>query len=330
MPKVSKLSRLSSIKQNQRSAGFVLPDSAITTEQISDNSITTDKILDDSIIASKILDGTINSDKLGANVVTLTKLATTVANSLIPPGTILAYSGSTAPSGFLICDGSLPLRVDYPDLFNNIGVAWGIGDGSTTFHLPDMRGRFARGIDGAAGIDSDFSTRTALVASTHNITGNTTISTSTITGLSAAHFANTAIGMSVTGTGIPVNSIIIARTAPDTIQIGLKTTLAAQNATATNAGVTLALSRSATVHGIGSYQLSQFQLHGHPWRHANETDVINDAGGGAILTDLNGAQAIRSAYTGTPGNDEAQSIGGSGSGTQTHPINVYVNYIIKY
>jgi microcystin-dependent protein len=64
---------------------------------------------------------------------------------IMPPGAILAYGGASAPSGWLLCDGSAVSRTTYADLFAAIGTAYGTGDGSTTFNLPDLRQRFPLG-----------------------------------------------------------------------------------------------------------------------------------------------------------------------------------------
>ena len=48
------------------------------------------------------------------------------------------YAGATAPTGWLMCDGTAISRTDYPKLFSIIGTTYGAGDGSTTFNLPDM------------------------------------------------------------------------------------------------------------------------------------------------------------------------------------------------
>lgn len=61
-------------------------------------------------------------------------------------GTIYMYAGSSAPNGFLICDGSAVSRTTYNTLFDAIGVSFGSGDGSTTFNLPNMCGRVPIGI----------------------------------------------------------------------------------------------------------------------------------------------------------------------------------------
>ena len=58
-----------------------------------------------------------------------------------PIGTVEAYSGSTAPNGYLLCDGSTVSRTTYSDLFSVIGTTYGSGDGSTTFNLPNLKGR---------------------------------------------------------------------------------------------------------------------------------------------------------------------------------------------
>lgn len=60
---------------------------------------------------------------------------------LIPPGTIWAYAGATAPAGWLPCNGTDVARGLYPKLFAAIGTTYGAGDGSTTFGLPNLVGR---------------------------------------------------------------------------------------------------------------------------------------------------------------------------------------------
>lgn len=62
-------------------------------------------------------------------------------------GEIKMYAGETVPNGWLECDGSPISRTDYPALFNAIGTLWGIGDGSTTFNLPNFNGRVPVGFN---------------------------------------------------------------------------------------------------------------------------------------------------------------------------------------
>jgi len=67
----------------------------------------------------------------------------------VPVGTILPFAGPTPPTGYLLCDGAEVLRSDYPTLYSVIGNVYVNGplQGTGTFKLPDLRGRFALGID---------------------------------------------------------------------------------------------------------------------------------------------------------------------------------------
>lgn len=62
-----------------------------------------------------------------------------------PLGTILAFGGTAAPAGWMLCQGQALSRTTYAKLFAIIGTAFGAGDGSTTFNIPDLRGEFLRG-----------------------------------------------------------------------------------------------------------------------------------------------------------------------------------------
>ena len=72
----------------------------------------------------------------------------------VPAGSIQYFAGSSAPDGYLKANGALISRTTYADLFTAIGTTFGVGDGSTTFGIPDLRGEFARGWDDARGVDS--------------------------------------------------------------------------------------------------------------------------------------------------------------------------------
>lgn len=72
-----------------------------------------------------------------------------------PAGIIRAFAGSTIPDGYLLCDGSEISRSSYSVLFDAIGTTYGVGDGSTTFNIPDCRGRVIMGLDsGDAAFDA--------------------------------------------------------------------------------------------------------------------------------------------------------------------------------
>lgn len=72
--------------------------------------------------------------------------------SLTPTGTVLAFAGSSVPTGYLACDGSAVSRTTYADLFSTIGTTWGAGDTVTTFNVPDLRGRQLIGAGTGAGL----------------------------------------------------------------------------------------------------------------------------------------------------------------------------------
>jgi microcystin-dependent protein len=69
--------------------------------------------------------------------------------SAVAPGMIQVYGGGSVPAGWLLCDGAAISRTQYSALFNAIGTTYGAGDGSTTFNVPDLRGRVPVGRDGS-------------------------------------------------------------------------------------------------------------------------------------------------------------------------------------
>lgn len=75
------------------------------------------------------------------------------ASELAAPGSVILYAGSTAPVGYLSCNGALISRAVYSSLFSAIGTLYGAGDGVSTFALPDLRGEFIRGWDAGRGVD---------------------------------------------------------------------------------------------------------------------------------------------------------------------------------
>jgi Phage Tail Collar Domain len=72
---------------------------------------------------------------------------------LVPPGAIMCFATPYAPTGWLQANGANVGRVAYAGLFAAIGGTWGVGDGSTTFTLPDLRGLFIRAWDNSRGVD---------------------------------------------------------------------------------------------------------------------------------------------------------------------------------
>ena len=92
---------------------------------------------------------------LQANSATSLSAASPQINSLYPPGAVMAYAGAVAPPGWLMCNSIVPVsRTTYAALFAAIGTAYGVGDGFTTFNLPDMRGRTGIGSGTGLGLSS--------------------------------------------------------------------------------------------------------------------------------------------------------------------------------
>lgn len=227
--------------------------------------------------------------------------AAAVAGGLAPTGALLAYAGATAPAGWLLCDGSNVSRTTFASLFTAIGTAYGVGDGSTTFALPDLRGRAPAGKDDMGG--------NAAGRLSVSLTGTKAATTSgVITGLSST--AGLAIGMSAIGTGIGAGAVI------NSIDSATQVTLSV-NSTATGAGtirfgvvdgITLGATGGSHIHALTT---AQMPAHTHTF-----TAVISTGSGGA-----SGGSSTASAST-----------TGSTGGNQAHPNlppTLIANYIIK-
>ncbi len=76
-----------------------------------------------------------------------------VSSAPVEAGSITQFAGSTPPSGYFECNGAAVSRTTYAGLFAVIGTIWGVGNGSSTFNLPDLRGEFIRGWDNGRGTD---------------------------------------------------------------------------------------------------------------------------------------------------------------------------------
>jgi microcystin-dependent protein len=103
-----------------------------------------------------VLDGSvgITTPQITAdNIVGNLDISTPQLNAGNIVGQVCFFARSTAPIGFLKCNGAAISRTTYAALFNAIGTTYGGGNGSTTFNLPDARGEFLRGWDDGRGVD---------------------------------------------------------------------------------------------------------------------------------------------------------------------------------
>lgn len=114
-----------------------------------------------------------NVQQIGTAVIQQSHLANA---GTVPTGTVIPFAGPTGTtiSGWLECTGTAVSRTTYATLFGVIGTTYGAGDGSTTFNLPDMRGRLPLGAGtgaGDAGTGTGTPTGTALTARTVGVWG---------------------------------------------------------------------------------------------------------------------------------------------------------------
>ena len=100
-------------------------------------------------------DGTVTTAKIVDANVTLAKLAAAVQALLVPTGSVSSFAGTSEPTGWLFCYGQAISRTTYAALFAAIGTTYGSGDGSTTFNLPDLRGRVIAGQDDMGGTSAN-------------------------------------------------------------------------------------------------------------------------------------------------------------------------------
>jgi len=112
------------------------------------------------VLTTSILKGTVTADA-GLNVTgAISGFGTVPVGSVIPYGGDAAgNSGALQAQGWLFCNGTAVSRSTYATLFSVVGTRHGAGDGSTTFNLPDYRGRFLRGTNNGSGRDPDIALR---------------------------------------------------------------------------------------------------------------------------------------------------------------------------
>lgn len=127
-----------------------LVDSAVETAKIDALAVTTAKINDLAVTTGKIDAGAVTSAKIADNTIVLGDLATALQAFLVPTGTVSAFAGSAAPTGYLLCNGDVvpngsgtvqSVTTDYAALYAVVGSAYGVAGA-----LPDLRGRTVIGV----------------------------------------------------------------------------------------------------------------------------------------------------------------------------------------
>jgi len=122
----------------------------------------------------------------------------------IPTATIVPWSKSSVPSGFLECNGAAVSRSTYSDLFSAIGTTYGAGDGSSTFTLPDLQDNVAIGKSGTKALASTGGANT--VASSGSVSGTVGDTALTVAQLPAHTHNPVTITSNVPGSDNPTGS----------------------------------------------------------------------------------------------------------------------------
>lgn len=168
-------------------------------------------------------------------------------------GTVLDFGGSAAPTGWLLCYGQAISRATYAPLFAAIGTTFGVGDGSTTFNLPDCRGRVHAGKDDMGG------TAAARIVTLKN--GTTTNVSPVITGLTNA-LGDLVTGMSAVGPGIPAGATVLSIDSTTQVTLSANATASANVAIRFYLvdGVSLGAAGGSALHSLA---LNQIPSHSH-------------------------------------------------------------------
>jgi microcystin-dependent protein len=95
--------------------------------------------------------------------------------SALPPGAVVPFAGvdTNTLTGFLVCDGTAVSRTTYSTLFGIIGETYGVGDGSTTFNLPNLEGRFPMGVDASNALATTGGSNADITLSVANLPAHT-------------------------------------------------------------------------------------------------------------------------------------------------------------
>lgn len=260
-------------------------------------------MLADVFLTGAALDAAMAAEVVARNAAVAAAVAAVPAGSSVPSGVMAPYAGATAPTGWLLCFGQAVSRATYADLFTALGTLYGVGDGSTTFALPDMRGRVPGGKDDMGG------TAAGRLAITLTGTKASTASGS-ITGLAST--AALAIGMKAFGTGIGTNAVITAITSSTAVTLSV-------NSTSTGAtSIRFAVVDGATLGAVGGAHTHGLTVEQMPAHTHTQTAAL--LGSGAQYANVGDGQI-------NSGGETASTGGG-----QVHPNvqpTMVLNYIVK-
>jgi len=249
---------------------------------------------------------------------------TFVTGQVIDPanfrGMIFPYAAASAPTGFLLCDGSAVSRATYSDLFALISTTYGVGDGSTTFNVPNLKGRFLLGYSASAPTKTfTFSSRSS---DTITITGADNHANNEIQTGQAVLYDTT----SGVITGLTDNTTYyLIRVAYN--QFKLATSVANANA---GTAITLSSDGSGTQTFAITYTARPLGQMGGEEMHAL-TDSELPSHSHEVTRETGNAGAPRSFTTGTDNDSARDSTYATGNDTPHNimPLFTVINYIIK-
>lgn len=238
-------------------------------------------------------------------------------------GMVLPFAGSSVPDGFLTCDGSAVSRTTYAGLFAVISTTWGVGDGSTTFNLPDLRGRSIIG----AGIGTKVATFASRSSNVVTVTGLTNAANNEFQTGQLVNYVTT--GTPITGLTTATNYYLV-RTG--NLTFSLATSLAnAQNGTV--------ISLSGDGSGTQTFTLTLTartagQTGGEENHAMSSTELLSHT---HVLKENSGSGDYPQAFSSTPGGNGSvttplgfnESTGGNAAMNNMQPFGV-ISYIIKH
>lgn len=221
----------------------------------------------------------------------------------VAAGIMADFGGDTAPTGWLLCDGSAVSRTTYAALFAAVGTKWGVGDGSSTFNLPDLRDRLTIGKGDMGGTAAH--RVGASLSGTRASTAN-----GIITGLSST--AGLAVGMQAFGTGIGSGATI------QSIDSGTQVTLSAVNTAIGTGLIRFAVADTLTLGAAGgsaTQKLTTAQIPAH-----NHTGVAASAGAHTHTYNAPGSGVGNVGESGPAGTPVPTNTGSAGAHTHTLTI----------
>lgn len=243
----------------------------------------------------------------------------------MPAGALVQYAGSSAPTGFLMCDGTSYLRATYADLFTAIGTTFGAVDG-THFTVPDMRGRVAVGV-GASTKIATFASRSSNVITVTGLsnTADNEFQTGEAVLYTAASGAMTGLTHNTTYYVIRTGNLTfsLATTRANAL-LGTAIALSSNGTGTQTFTLTLTTRTLAETGGEEDHSLVVAEMPSH-------THVQNSSAGavpGSAYVATTDTSSARNAVQGSSGVQANENTGGSTAHNIMQPF-VGLNYIIK-